>query len=64
MLKAKKGSYNSRGKAAAMKAICREDNVKGLHAIIPKALHKKMKMELNKLDLTFQAWVIEKIEEM
>jgi hypothetical protein len=62
MLEIKANRRESENKKRALKEVCKENNLKGISALIPKKVYKKLRAELTDKELTMAEWICEKIE--
>ncbi len=64
MLKAKLKTNTNRRKEAALKAVSKEDNDKGMFVRLTSKEMKKLRIELTEHEMTMTEWVKEKISEI
>jgi hypothetical protein len=64
MLKAKSKTKLTKRKVQAFKEVMKDHNKKAVYAKISQRNHQKLRVELTVLEMTFDQWLTEKIDEI
>ncbi len=64
VLKASPKYEITKKKTQALKEAQKNDDVKGVYALIPSKLHKKLQLYLVQNDVTLYDWITQKVEEI